>query len=231
LIHLSYLITLMSYLGSPWTRNIQNNRLFVLKTCWKYDSLQMVIFVNVCSTWSMVQLKTRFESWITQKWRKCFKFVLPFVFNNTIALTTVTKCPNQVLYVLLVDLHNICAKGGLETRLSQNKVIRMCLLDMSHIWTKNAFWDVNNRKWRKWCKIVSPFLSKNTYGTPVLTMDSKYPKQQTICAKDGLEIWFSPNNNIRKCLLDMKHGSTKNVFWVVNNTKWRKWFKFLTFRI
>jgi uncharacterized protein YjaG (DUF416 family) len=28
---------------------------------------------------------------------------------------------------------------------------------MSHSWTKNAFWDVNNKKWRKWCKFVSHF--------------------------------------------------------------------------
>jgi hypothetical protein len=32
----------------------------------KRDSLQIMIFVNVCSTWSMVQLKTRFELSITR---------------------------------------------------------------------------------------------------------------------------------------------------------------------
>jgi hypothetical protein len=142
-------------------------------------------------------------------------------------LTTDTKCAYQVLYVLLVELLNICAKQGLETRISPNNVIRICLLDMSHIWTKNAFWDVNNRKWRKWCKIHSPFFSNNNYGLPVLTMDNKYPKQYSICAKDALEIWFSPND-IRKYLLDMKNCSTKYAFWVVNNTKWRKCFKFVS---
>jgi hypothetical protein len=38
-----------------------------------------------------------------------------------------------------------------------------------------SFWDVNNKKWRKWCKFVSHFLYKNTYGLPVLTKDTKCP--------------------------------------------------------
>jgi hypothetical protein len=41
-------------------------RLFVLNRCWKRDSLQMMIFVNVCSSWSIVELKTRFETWTTR---------------------------------------------------------------------------------------------------------------------------------------------------------------------
>jgi hypothetical protein len=99
------------------------------------------------------------------KWRKGCKFVSPFLFNNAYglpALLTDTKCPNRVLHVWFDDLHTICAKHGLETWLSPNNDIRICLLDMRHIWTKIALWDVNNRKWRKWCKIVSSFLSNNT---------------------------------------------------------------------
>jgi hypothetical protein len=41
-------------------------RLFVMNRSWKRDSLQMRVFVNLCSTWSMVQLKTRFETSITR---------------------------------------------------------------------------------------------------------------------------------------------------------------------
>jgi hypothetical protein len=41
-------------------------RQFVLKRGWKRDSLQVMIFVNVCSTWSMVEQKTSFETWITR---------------------------------------------------------------------------------------------------------------------------------------------------------------------
>jgi hypothetical protein len=39
-------------------------RSFVPNTGWKRDSLLIVIFVNFCSTWSIVELKTRFEPWI-----------------------------------------------------------------------------------------------------------------------------------------------------------------------
>jgi hypothetical protein len=73
--HLSYLITLWAYLCSQNTLNVQIvyfmfdcsiYRLFVPNTGGKIDSLQMMIFVNVCSTWSMVGLKTRFKTWITR---------------------------------------------------------------------------------------------------------------------------------------------------------------------
>jgi hypothetical protein len=72
---LSNLITLTAYVCSKRTPNLQNKyfmfdcsiyRLYVLITGWKRDSLQMTIFESVCSTWSMVELKTRFETWITR---------------------------------------------------------------------------------------------------------------------------------------------------------------------
>jgi hypothetical protein len=71
----SYLITLNVYLCSQWTPNVQIKnfmfdwsilRLFVLNTAWKRDSLQMMIFVTVCSTWRMSQLKKHFQTWITR---------------------------------------------------------------------------------------------------------------------------------------------------------------------
>jgi hypothetical protein len=37
-------------------------RLFVLNMAWKHDSLQIMIFVYVCSTCSVVELKTRFQT-------------------------------------------------------------------------------------------------------------------------------------------------------------------------
>jgi hypothetical protein len=103
-----------------------------------------------------------------------WKFVTPFLFSNTYGLpvlTKDTKCPNQVFYLWLVDLETICAKYDLETWFAPNDVIRKCLFDMKHGWTKHAFWDVNNKKWRWWCKFVSPLLFNNSYDLPVLTMD------------------------------------------------------------
>jgi hypothetical protein len=72
--HFSYIITLMGYLCSQWTPNVQNMyfifdwsifTIFVLKRGWRRDSLQIMVFVYVCSTWVIFELKTRFETWIT----------------------------------------------------------------------------------------------------------------------------------------------------------------------
>jgi hypothetical protein len=41
-------------------------RLFVLNGGWKLTYLQIMLFVHACSTWSIVELKTRFETWITR---------------------------------------------------------------------------------------------------------------------------------------------------------------------
>jgi hypothetical protein len=75
LFHLSYLIMLMDYLCSQWTPNLQIKyftfdwsfyRLFVLNRGWKRYSLQILLFVYVSSTWSIGEIKTRFETWITR---------------------------------------------------------------------------------------------------------------------------------------------------------------------
>jgi hypothetical protein len=74
---LSYLLTLMVYLCSHRTPNVQISyfmfdwsiyRLVVLNRCWKRESLQIILFVYVCSPWSIVELKTRFETWITRNY-------------------------------------------------------------------------------------------------------------------------------------------------------------------
>jgi hypothetical protein len=63
---------------------------------------------------------------------------------------------------------------------------------MEHGSTKNAFCDVNNKKWRKWYKFVSSFLFNNSYDLPMHTKNTKSPNQvfnvwmvdpQTICEK------------------------------------------------
>jgi hypothetical protein len=136
-------ITLMSYLCSEWTPNFQIiyfmfdwsiYRLFVLNSAWKRDSLQIMTFVYVCSTWNLVERKTRSETWITRN----YKLVSHFLFNNTYCLLVITintKCPNQVFYVWLFDLQTLCLKHVLETSLSPNDDIRKCLLDMKNGWS------------------------------------------------------------------------------------------------
>jgi DNA-directed RNA polymerase subunit RPC12/RpoP len=70
--HFSYLITVLAYLCSQLAPLVQIRyfifdwsiyRLFVLNRLWKRDSLQMMIFVYVCLTCSVVDLKTRLETW------------------------------------------------------------------------------------------------------------------------------------------------------------------------
>jgi hypothetical protein len=134
----------MAYLCSQWTPNDQHNyfmldwsiyTLFVLNRGCKCESLQIMIFVHVWLTWSIVELKTRFETFITRN-------DLNGVFTNTYGLpvlTTDTKWPNYVFYVWLVDLQTICAKYGLETWCSANDYIRKYLLDMKHGSKKTRF--------------------------------------------------------------------------------------------
>jgi DNA-directed RNA polymerase subunit RPC12/RpoP len=73
LFHFSYLITLLVYLRSQLSPLVQIRyiicywsiyKLVVLNTVWKRDSLQIMIFVYVCSTCSVVKIKTHFETWI-----------------------------------------------------------------------------------------------------------------------------------------------------------------------
>jgi hypothetical protein len=82
--HLLYLITLRAYLCSQRTPTVQINyfmfdwsiyRLFVLNNSWKHDSLQIMLFVYVSTTWSIVELETRFEAWITRNDEVRFTFL------------------------------------------------------------------------------------------------------------------------------------------------------------
>jgi hypothetical protein len=139
-----------------------------------------MILVYVCVTWIIVEIKTRFETWITWNDVNGLRFVPPFLFNNTYCLpvlTKDTKYTNQVFYAWLVYLKTINRIYVIETWYSPNDGIRKCLLDMKRGSNKNTFWEVGNKKWRKWLKFESPFLFNNTYGLPVLTMDTKCPNQ------------------------------------------------------
>jgi hypothetical protein len=137
LFHFSNLITLMAYLCSQRAPNIQIKYfmfdwwiywLFVLNTTLKLNSVEVIIFVNIYTTWSMVYIKDAFWYVNNMIWRKWCKFVSPTSFNNTYGLPVLSmdiKCPNKLFYVWLVDLQTICAKLGMETHLSLNKAIRI----------------------------------------------------------------------------------------------------------
>jgi hypothetical protein len=66
--------TFLIYLCSHCERNDQIRyfmfdssiyRLFALNRCRKHESFKIMIFVNVCWTWGIVELITSFETWIT----------------------------------------------------------------------------------------------------------------------------------------------------------------------
>jgi hypothetical protein len=186
LFNLSYLINHMAYMCSQLSSNVKIMyftfnwsiyRVIVLNRAWKHFSLQIMLFVYVCSSWSVVELKTRFEKWITRNYLHGVSlFHLSYLITLKAYLWS-QWTPNVQIKYFMFDLQTTCAKNGLETLFSPHDDIRKCLLDMKHGSTKNAFCVVNNKKWRKWCKFVSPFLFNITYGLPVLTMDTKCQNQ------------------------------------------------------
>jgi hypothetical protein len=61
---------------------------------------------------------------------------------------------SSIFNIWLVDVQTLCAKYGLEKWFPPTDEIRKCLLEKTQFSTKNTFWDVNNKKSRKWCKLV-----------------------------------------------------------------------------
>jgi hypothetical protein len=121
LFHLSYFINLMAYLCWQRTPNVQIKyfmfdrsicRLFVLNRGRKRDSHQMMIFVNVCSTWRIVEIKTRFETCIRRNDVNGITLFHLSSLKTLIADLGWQTAPKvQIKYfVWLVDLQVICAK-------------------------------------------------------------------------------------------------------------------------
>jgi hypothetical protein len=68
LFHLTYLITIMAYLCLQWTPNVQIKYFMFVRSTYRLcvSNVQIMIFVFVSSTWSIVELKTRYETWLTR---------------------------------------------------------------------------------------------------------------------------------------------------------------------
>jgi hypothetical protein len=122
LFHLHYLITLMAYLCSQWTQNVQIKyfmfdwlmyRIFVLNTRWIRDSLQIIVFANVCSTCSMFQLKTCFETSILRNDVNGVSLFHVSYLITIVAYLSSQWTPKAQIYYFFVwffDLHTICVK-------------------------------------------------------------------------------------------------------------------------
>jgi hypothetical protein len=102
---------------------------------------------------------------------------------------------------------------------------------MQHSWTKNGFWDVNNKKWRKWCKLLLiPYLitlraylchngnqlSKSIFLC-LIARSTDYLFQIGAGKVTHSKWWYS------YCLLDMHRSWTKNAFGNLKCKKWLKW--------
>jgi hypothetical protein len=128
LYHFSFLITLMAYVCSKRIPNVQMKyfmadcfiyRPFVINTWWKLDSLQIKIYLNVCSTWSMAEVKTSFETWITWndvKGVSLIHLLYVMTLNGFLMFTMDTKRPNEVFYVkwLIYRLFVLNRSGKLD---------------------------------------------------------------------------------------------------------------------
>jgi hypothetical protein len=101
---------------------------------------------------------------------------------------------------------------------------------MRHSRTQNAFWDVNSKKWRKWCLyhfsyliILMSYLCsqwKPTVQIKYFMLD--WTIYRLFVLNRGWKIDCLPIM-IFVCLIDSRHNRI-NAFWDVNNKKKRKWW-------
>jgi hypothetical protein len=99
---------------SPWAPNIEIMyfmcdwsiyRLFVVKTVWKRESLQIVIFIYACTTCSVVEIKTCFETWITRNDVNCvYIFHLSYLITLTAYLGSQWAPKVQIKYFMFNSL-------------------------------------------------------------------------------------------------------------------------------
>jgi hypothetical protein len=129
-----------------------------------------ICFLDMKHSWS----KNVFETWITRNDVNGVSFFNLSYLITLIAYQCSQRTPNlQIKYFMFHwSIYRLFVIHNAWKRDSPKNYIRICLLDVRHSWTKKAFWDVNIMKWRKWCKFVSPFLSKNAYTIPVLTKNT-----------------------------------------------------------
>jgi hypothetical protein len=150
LCHISYLITHMANLWSRTTPNVQIkylmfdwsiHSLFVLNSAWKRDSLQMMIFVYVCSTWSIVELKTRFDMLITRNDVNVVSLFHLSYLITFMAYLCSQRTPNvQVKFLMLYwSIYRSFVPNTGWKRDSVQMMIFVCLLGMRRSWTKNLF--------------------------------------------------------------------------------------------
>jgi hypothetical protein len=143
LFYLYYLITLIAYLWLQWTPNVQMKyfmfdwsfyRLFVLNTAWKRDFLQVMRFVNICPTGSIVQIKTRFETWLTRN--DVSLFDLSYLITLMDYLCS-QRSPNAQINYFMFDwlIYSVFVLNRRWKSDTRQIMVFVYVLDMKHRWT------------------------------------------------------------------------------------------------
>jgi hypothetical protein len=174
LIHLFYLKSLMAYLCSQRTPNFQIMyfmfawsiyRLFVLNRGWNRDSPQIEIFVYVCSTWRIFELKNRFETWITTNDVNGVCLFHSSYLISLKAYQSSQRTPNFQIkcFMFAWTIYRLFVLNrGRKRDPLQIIIFSLCLFDMQLSWTNKSIWNLKSKMWRKCCKFLSPFLFNNT---------------------------------------------------------------------
>jgi hypothetical protein len=103
-------------------------RLFVIDRGWKRDSLQIMIFVYVFSTWDILELRTRFETWIEWNVVNGLSLVHPPYLISLLPYMCSQRVPNDQINYFIFDssiYRLFVIKRGWK-RDSPNKEIRTC---------------------------------------------------------------------------------------------------------
>jgi hypothetical protein len=106
-----------------------------------------MIIAYVCSTWSIVKLKKRFETWITRNYVNGVS-----LFNLTYLITLMTylcslRTPNVQMEYFMFDW-SILTLFVLNRGWKRDSLQIMIFVYVYLTWdsgTKNAFWDLNHR--------------------------------------------------------------------------------------
>jgi hypothetical protein len=188
LFNLSYLINLMVYLCWQWTPNVQNKffmfvwsiyRRFVLNTGWKRDSFQIMIFVYICSTWNLLALKTRFEMWRTRNDVNGVSLIHFFLLNKLRAYLCLQRTPNVQIKHVMFDwsiYRLLVLNRGWKSESLQIKIYVYVSSTCSVVKLKTRFETFKGKNAVNGVCFYH-FLFNNTYGLPVLTIDTKWTNQ------------------------------------------------------
>jgi hypothetical protein len=194
-------------------------RLFVLNSGWKRVSLQIMIFVYVCSTCGIVEIKTLFETWITRNdVNGVGLFNLSFLIK-VMAYLCPQRTPNiQIkyfmfhcsIYRLFVPNSSLetCSIVEIKTRfelwITRNDVNGVSLFHLSYLIT-----------------LMVNLCSQWKLNVQINYFVFDWSMYRLFVLNTRLESWPFPNHDIPICLLDKKNSWTKNSFWNVNDKKWR----------